>query len=76
MSERNVMCEPFCMAQTFSVKSMGSLSNENQDREGQICFNLIELDLLFCKKGQRHKQNIYSFIDQTVKSSEKILSLY
>lgn len=43
VSERNALCEPPppCMApaQAFSVKSMGSLPNEKQVREGQICFS-------------------------------------
>lgn len=51
-----------CMAsaQAFALKSVGSLSKENQVRKGQRCFNLIESDLLFCKKGQRHGRNIHS----------------
>lgn len=47
-------------ALTFSVKPLGRLSNENQVRKGQMHFNLIEPDLLFSKKGQKHRRNIKS----------------
>ena len=54
--QRESWCVNHPSPQTFSEKSMGSLSNKNQVRKRQICFNLIESDLLYYKKGQRHRQ--------------------